>query len=59
MLQPWLNPQLSVAISKKKKEEENKVTRIAKTNSKDKVDVLNLYDVMMKNAGIDMTKLKD
>lgn len=59
MVQPWLNSELYVAIRKKQKEEDNKVTRIAKTNSKDDVEVLNLYDVMMKNAGIDTKKLKE
>lgn len=54
---PWLSPELYVAIDKKKKKEAQKLERIAKTD-KENVEVLNMFDVMMKNAGIDPTKLK-
>lgn len=55
LLQPWLNTELFVAIDKKKKKEETKIARIAKTDA-DKVEVLSLFDTVMKNAGIDLSK---
>ena len=54
-LKPWLNSELFTAIEKKKKKEEEKLERIAKTDAKN-VEVTNLYDVMMKRMGIDTKK---
>ncbi len=59
MAQPWLNHELYVAIEKKKKEQENKVARIARTDDPNKVEVVSLFDSVMKNAGVDISKLKE
>lgn len=54
-----MNPSMYVASQKRKEQEEQKVERITKTDSADKVEVVNLYDAMMKNAGIDLNKLME
>lgn len=57
-LKPWLNSDLFSVIEKKKQREETKIQRLAKTEAKN-VQVTNLYDVMMRNMGLDPKKIKE
>lgn len=52
-LKPWLNLDLYKDIQKKEKAAENKIQKIAKTDAQN-VEVTNLYNVMMKNAGLNI-----
>ena len=58
-LKPWLNIELYSFLEKKRKKEEEKVMKIAKVNSAKDVEVVNMFDVVMKNAGINVNKIKE
>ena len=58
-LKPWLNIELYSFLEKKRKKEEEKVMKIAKVNSSKDVEVVNMFDVVMKNAGINVNKIKE
>ena len=58
-LKPWLNIELYSFLEKKRKKEEEKVMKIAKVNSAKDVEVVNMSDVVMKNAGINVNKIKE
>lgn len=57
-MKPWLNIDLYSSIEKKEQQRKAKLERIAKTEAKN-VKVDNLYDVMMRNMGLDPEKLKE
>lgn len=58
-LKPWLNIELYSFLEKKRKKEEEKVMKIAKVNSAKDVEVVNMFDVVMKNARINVNKIKE
>ena len=58
-LKPWLNIELYSFLEKKRKKEEEKVMKIAKVNSAKDVEIVNMFDVVMKNAGINVNKIKE
>ena len=56
-LQPWLNFNLFSAIEQEKQKQNKKISEIAQTSTEN-VDVVNMYDVMMKRAGVLKPKTK-
>jgi len=51
LIKPWLNPKLFAAVEKENKKHKEKIEKVT-GSTPDKVEVINMYDEMMKRLGI-------